>query len=79
MTPLALEAAAALGAGVDPRMFAMAVALGAASGFASPFSHPANILVMGPGNYRLVDYVRAGTPLLFVVLLVSFAMLVLMF
>lgn len=79
MTPLALEAAAALGAGVDPRMFAMAVALGAASGFASPFSHPANILVMGPGNYRLVDYVRAGTPLLFVVMIVSFVMLVVMF
>ena len=79
MTPLALQAAMALGGGVDPRMFAMAVALGAGSGFASPFSHPANILVMGPGNYKFGDYLRAGIPLLVVVLLVSFTMLLVVF
>jgi len=79
MTPLALQAALAIGGSVDPRMFAMAVALGAGSGFASPFSHPANILVMGPGNYRFGDYVRAGMPLLAVVLVVSFTMLLVVF
>jgi di/tricarboxylate transporter len=79
MTPLALQAALAMGAGVDPRMFAMAVALGAGSGFASPFSHPANILVMGPGNYKFGDYLRAGMPLLVVVLIVSFVMLLVVF
>ena len=79
MTPLALQAALALGGGVDPRMFAMAVALGAGSGFASPFSHPANILVMGPGNYKFSDYLRAGMPLLVVVLAVSFVMLLVVF
>ncbi len=79
MTPLALQAALALGGGVDPRMFAMAVALGAGSGFASPFSHPSNILVMGPGNYRFSDYLRAGMPLLAAVLVVDFVMLLVVF
>ncbi len=79
MTPLALQAALAMGVGVDPRMFAMAVALGAGSGFASPFSHPSNILVMGPGNYRFSDYLRAGMPLLVVVLVVDFVMLLVVF
>ena len=79
MTPLALQAALVLGGGVDPRMFAMAVALGAGSGFASPFSHPSNILVMGPGNYKFGDYVRAGIPLLACVLVVNFVMLLVVF
>ena len=77
MTPLAIDAAMA--SGDDPRMFAMAVALGAATGFAAPFSHPANILVMGPGNYRFGDYLRAGLPLLGAVLLVGFVVLLVMF
>ncbi len=79
MTPLALQAALVMGIGVDPRMFAMSVALGAGSGFASPFSHPSNILVMGPGNYRFSDYLRAGMPLLVAVLVVDFVMLLVVF
>ncbi len=77
MTPLALGAAVVVGG--DPRMFAMAVALGAATGFAAPFSHPANILVMGPGNYRFADYMRAGLPLLVAVLAVGYVVLLVMF
>ena len=29
----------------------------------TPFSHKANLLVMGAGGYRVRDYLRAGTPL----------------
>ena len=47
--------------------------------FAAPFSHPANIRVMGPGNYRFGDYLRAGLPLLGAVLLVGFVVLLVMF
>ena len=36
----------------------------------SPISHPANVLVMGPGGYRFIDYVKVGVPLTLVVLLV---------
>jgi di/tricarboxylate transporter len=36
----------------------------------TPISHPANILVMGPGGYRFMDYLKVGGLLTLVVLLV---------
>ncbi len=77
MAPVALSAAALVGA--DPRMFAMGVALAASTGFITAYAHPVNLLVMGPGNFRLRDYARAGLPLAVLVLLVDFGMLVLVF
>ena len=77
MAPLAIDAA--LSAGSDPRMFIMAVALGAATGYATPFAHPGNILVMGPGNYRFNDYVRAGVPVALVVMAVGYMVLLVVF
>ncbi|WP_028324872.1 hypothetical protein [Desulfatirhabdium butyrativorans] len=41
----------------------MTVAMAAASCYASPLSHPANLLVMGPGGYRFIDYLKVGIPL----------------
>jgi di/tricarboxylate transporter len=51
------------------------VAIAASASFASPLSHPAHMLVMGPGGYRFVDYVKVGAPLTVVALLVSVALL----
>jgi di/tricarboxylate transporter len=31
--------------------------------FLTPFAHPVNVLVMGPGGYRFRDYLRVGLPL----------------
>jgi di/tricarboxylate transporter len=36
----------------------------------TPISHPANILVMGPGGYRFMDYFKVGGGLTLVVLIV---------
>jgi di/tricarboxylate transporter len=47
------------------------VAVSASSSFASPLSHPAHLLVMGPGGYRFMDYVKVGLPLTIISLLVS--------
>ena len=77
MAPLAIDAA--LNSGGDPRMFIMAVALGAATGYATPFAHPGNILVMGPGNYRFNDFVRAGVPVALVVMAVGYLTLLVVF
>lgn len=77
MAPIALNAAGQLGA--DPHMFAISIALAASTGFVTPYAHPGNLLIMGPGNYRFMDYVRAGLPLLAVVLAVDFTMLWLLF
>ena len=66
LAPVALEAAVQLG--VSPHTAMMAVSLAASAAFMTPFSHKANLLVMGAGGYQVVDYVRVGTPLTLVVL-----------
>jgi di/tricarboxylate transporter len=69
MSPIALGAAASLG--MSPQLLMMTVAIAASSSFASPLSHPAHLLVMGPGGYKFTDYVKIGVPLTLVVMLVS--------
>jgi di/tricarboxylate transporter len=68
MAPIVLNAAADLG--LSPYALMMGVALAASSSFTAPVSHPANLLVMGPGGYRFVDYIKVGGLLTLVVLVV---------
>lgn len=65
MSPIVLSAMAEFG--LAPETAMMAVAMAASASFTSPISHPANILVMGPGGYRFVDYLKVGVPLTLVV------------
>ncbi len=74
--PIAVSMAVQLG--LDPRPFAMGVALAAATTFLSPIGYQTNIMVYGPGGYRYTDYFRLGLPLTImvvtaIVLLVPFA------
>jgi di/tricarboxylate transporter len=61
LAPIALTSAAGLG--VSPYPFLFAVSVGASMCFASPFSTPPNALVMNPGRYTFMDYIRVGLPL----------------
>jgi di/tricarboxylate transporter len=65
MSPIVLSAMGDLG--LQPETAMMAIALAASASFTSPISHPANILVMGPGGYRFVDYLKIGVPLTLVI------------
>ncbi len=58
LAPIALSAAAQMG--VSPYPLLMTVILGTSSAFLTPMSHPANLLVMGPGGYKFTDYARVG-------------------
>ncbi len=69
MAPIVLKSCADLG--ISPQSGMMAVALAASASFTSPISHPANILVMGPGGYRFVDYIKVGAPLAIVVFIIA--------
>jgi di/tricarboxylate transporter len=69
MAPVALSAAGTLG--ISPHLLMMTVAISASSSFASPLSHPAHLLVMGPGGYRFTDYLKVGVPLTIVIIFVS--------
>ncbi len=61
LAPIALQSAA--GMGVSPYAFMLAVSISTSMCFASPFSTPANSLVMTAGHYTFMDYVRVGAPL----------------
>jgi di/tricarboxylate transporter len=61
VAPLALAAAVELG--VSPYPLLMTVAVAASTAFATPVSTPANMLVLGPGDYRFSDFARVGLPL----------------
>jgi di/tricarboxylate transporter len=67
MVPIILSTAADMGIPPYPMMMAMAMA--ASASFMTPISHPANVMVMGPGGYRFVDYLKLGVPLTLVVML----------
>jgi di/tricarboxylate transporter len=70
--PIAVHAAAAIGA--DARPFAIAVTLAASCSFITPFE-PACLLVYGTGNYRFNDFVRVGIPLTVLAFLITLALL----
>jgi len=73
MSPIVLSAMADMG--LQPETAMMAVAMAASASFTSPISHPANILVMGPGGYRFVDYLKLGVPLTIVVFITVMVLL----
>ena len=66
LAPIAIDTAFQIA--ISPLSLVMGVAVGASTSFISPVTHPANVLVMGPGGYRLADYVRTGAGLTAVVL-----------
>jgi di/tricarboxylate transporter len=76
MSPIVLSAMSDLG--VAPETAMMAVAMAASASFTSPISHPANILVMGPGGYRFIDYLKVGVPLTIVVFITVMVLLPIM-
>ncbi len=65
MAPIVLSTSTNMG--ISPHALMMGIAMAASASFMTPISHPANILVMGPGGYRFVDYLKVGVPLTLVV------------
>jgi di/tricarboxylate transporter len=73
LAPIALSTANDLG--LSPYALMMTIALAASASFLSPVSHPANVLIMGPGGYRFTDYIKVGLPLTLVVLVITLLVL----
>ncbi len=64
-TPIAIGIAHGLALPVEA--FAVAVVFAANCSFASPIGYQTNLLVMVPGHYRFIDFVKAGAPLLIII------------
>jgi len=72
LVPLAVSIAA--GAGGDPALFALTIAVATSNSFLIP-THQVNALIMGPAGYRVADFLRSGGIMSVLFLLVSIGML----
>jgi len=61
ITPIAIVTANSLG--VDPRPFLVAVMFAASLAFMSPVGYQTHLLVFNPGGYKVIDFIKVGTPL----------------
>lgn len=57
LVPIAINIALATGG--DPAVYALIIALAASNAFILP-THPVNAMIMGPGGYRVMDFMRVG-------------------
>ena len=69
VAPIALSAAQTLG--LNPQPFMMMVALAASTAFATPIASPVNTLILSPGKYRFMDFVKIGVPLQLAAMLIA--------
>ena len=73
MAPICVSIAQGMGA--DPRAVLMACVIGGSCAYATPIGMPANTMVLGAGNYKFIDYVKAGMPLIAIATVVSMIIL----
>ncbi|MGM7702957.1 SLC13 family permease [Pseudalkalibacillus sp. Hm43] len=69
MLPIGLEIASSLD--VSYMGFAVIIAIAASASFITPIGYQTNLIVYGPGGYTFKDYVKVGTPLSILVMIVS--------
>ncbi|ATD80894.1 MULTISPECIES: SLC13 family permease [Desulfovibrio] len=73
MAPLALPIA--LGSGISPLPIIMGIAMSASACFLTPIATPPNTIVLGPGRYTFLDYVKAGWPLQLITLIMCWLLI----
>ena len=61
MAPLALPIA--VGGGFSPLPLMMGICMSASACFLTPIATPPNTIVLTPGRYTFLDYMKAGWPL----------------
>ena len=76
LVPLAVNIA--IGAGANPAVFALTVAIATSNSFLIP-TLQVNALIMGPGGYRVPDFMRAGGIMTLLFLVVMMVMMQLVF
>ena len=72
LVPLAVNIA--VGVGANPAVFALTVALATSNSFLIP-THQVNALIMGPAGYRVADFIRSGSIMTVLFLVVMMLMM----
>ncbi|MDH5256009.1 MAG: SLC13 family permease, partial [Gammaproteobacteria bacterium] len=73
-TPIAVATAVQLGSPLEP--FVLSILFGANLSYATPMAYQTNVLVMNAANYRFIDFVRVGAPLVILMLITLSLLLV---
>nr|WP_297458448.1 SLC13 family permease [uncultured Halomonas sp.] len=73
MFPIAMAVAEQLGVNFMP--FALAIMFAASASFMTPLGYQTNLMVLGPGGYRMSDYFRLGAPLSLAVAITSITLI----
>lgn len=76
LVPLAVNIA--IGVGANPAVFALTVAIATSNSFLIP-THQVNALIMGPGGYRVPDFMKAGGIMTVLFLIVMMVMMTAVF
>lgn len=69
LCPVGIALSAQMGA--SPKAVLMAILIASSCAFASPVGTPPNTLVLAPGGYKFMDYVKCGAGLVAVCMIVS--------
>ena len=70
--PIAVDTALSIGA--SPYAFAMTVAIACSAAYVTPVSSPVNTLVVEPGGYSFMDFVKVGAPLMLLTMVAAVAL-----
>ena len=76
LVPLSMNMATSMG--FDPGLTALVVAIAASNSFILP-THQVNALIMHPGGYRTIDFIKSGAGLTVLYLMVMICVLSLMY
>ncbi|MCT1576164.1 SLC13 family permease [Oceanobacillus kimchii] len=74
MFPVGMEMARSLHA--EPMGFAVVIAIAASASFITPIGYQTNMIVYGPGGYRFIDYLKIGTPLSLIVMVLTVSIVI---
>jgi di/tricarboxylate transporter len=69
MLPIGLEMADSLG--YSYMGFAVLITIAASASFITPIGYQTNLIVYGPGGYKFKDYIKVGTPLSILVMVMT--------
>ncbi len=67
--PISLSIALQLG--VDTTPFILVVSFAAAANFMTPIGYQTNLMIYGPGGYKFSDFLKVGTPLTIIYMIVT--------